>query len=53
MSLELNESLMEDLGELSIAENEMVFEMTTVGDNDPESDCSHSSWTFDVTVSAI
>jgi hypothetical protein len=51
--LELEANLMRALGDVAIADGELVFDMVTVGDNDPENDCAHSSWSFDVIIDAI
>ena len=53
VALELAPELMLSLGERALDDGNLTFGMVTIGDNDPSSDCSHSPFTFEVTIYAI
>ena len=53
VALQLDDALVDDLGEQIIADRRLDFTMVAAGDNDPSRDCTYSTWSFFVAVTAI
>ena len=53
IELEMNDYLTNEISDYAINHGALDFALITVGDNDPEDDCSHTAFTFEVIISAV